>query len=438
MNNRLHVQNFLTGAGLVENTDGVVVAGNPLAGLEQLKTLFGINVKQHTVYPNLYHFSYDQLESPKGHPIVNECRGLILDSNENWEVVSFPFSRFANQGETWAAPIDWNDVRVQEKVDGSLMIVWFYAGKWNVSTKGSPEAGGQVGDFGFTFAQLFEQTLAKTGKQHSSGSSEIYIDYKYNGDLYGDGETVPEILVPGFTYMFELTSIYNRVVCQYGVDPQLTLIGVRNNETLEEIPVAQYADLKLFPLNRFDGIQVVKEYSLNSLSDIETAALALDPMQNEGFVVVDGNFNRVKIKSPSYVAIHHMKDGFGQRRIIRLIQLGETSEVLAYFPEYVDLFNEIKAKIDVMIDGLQAEYDRIKDIPVRKDFALEAQKSKNSGVLFSLYLGKGTNVRDLVLHSKKVVKKATATEDAVEDFAFAADKIEDMIGLKYKPEVVLD
>lgn len=25
----------------------------------------------------------------------------------------------------------------------------------------------------------------------------------------------------------------------------------------------------------------------------------------------------------------------GQRRIIRLIQLGETSEVLTYFPEYV-------------------------------------------------------------------------------------------------------
>ena len=401
--NRLHVQSFLIGAGL--NND------NPLIGLEQLTKVCGIKVKQHPVFTNLYHLSYDQLESPKGHPIVNECRGLILDSTDNWNVVAFPFSRFANQGESWAAPIDWNNVRVQEKVDGSMMILWNYKGQWNVSTKGSPDAGGQVADFGFTFSELFWETL----KSYSTGDFNEWMQVEFS---------------PSYTYTLELTSIYNRVVVQHKVST-LTLIGVRYIPTLLEVSVSQYTDYG-FPT------PVVKEYSLNSLSDIETAAVALDPMQNEGFVVVDGNFNRVKIKSPSYVAIHHMKDGFGQRRIIRLIQLGESSEVLAYFPEYVDLFNEIKAKVDVMIDNLQDEYDRIKHIPVRKDFALEAQKSKNSGVLFSLYLGKGTNVRDLVLHSKKVVKKATATEDAVEDFAFAADKIEDMIGLKYKPEVVLE
>ena len=96
---------------------------------EDLTVELGIKVKQHSLYPELYHFSYDQLESPKDNPIVKECRGLILNSKDNWAVVAYPFNRFANHGESWSAEVDWDSVRVQEKVDGSLMVVWFYDGK---------------------------------------------------------------------------------------------------------------------------------------------------------------------------------------------------------------------------------------------------------------------------------------------------------------------
>jgi hypothetical protein len=161
-------------------------------------------------------------------------------------------------------------------------------------------------------------------------------------------------------------------------------------------------------------VPLVKEYPLNSISEIEAAALALNPVQNEGFVVVDKNFRRVKMKSPSYVMIHHMKEGFGQRRIIRLIQLGETSEVLSYFPEYQQLFTEVQAALDKLILNIEAEYAAIKHLTDRKTFALEAVKSANSGVLFALFLGKTKDVRDYILHSKKIVKKATATEPAEE------------------------
>jgi hypothetical protein len=396
---KLFTQAFLEGAGL---------DGSPLAGLEQLTALFGINVKQHPVYPELYHLSYDQLESPKGHPIVKECRGIILNSADNWAVVAYPFNRFCNYGETWGDTIDWTSVRVQEKVDGSMCILWNYKGTWNVSTKGSPDAGGTVGDFSFTFSELFWKTL----KQYVSDLSDSFE--------------------PTFTYMFELTSRYNRVVVQHN-DPALTLIGVRDNVTYNELPVSQFDRGVLGT-----GIPVVQEFPLTTVKEIETAALALDPMHNEGFVVVDKNFNRVKMKSPSYVMIHHLKDGFGQRRIIRLIQLGEKSEILAYFPEYLDLFNEIESKIDSLILEIEAEYARIKHLTDRKEFALEATKSKNSGVLFALFLGKTTSVRDYILHSKKVMKKATVTDAATEGFMFSEDKIERMIGLSHKQVVVLE
>ena len=284
------------------------------------------------------------------------------------------------------------------------VIFWNYEGEWNVSTKGSPDAGGQCGDFNFTFSDLFWKTLKS----------------------YGMNQFPHPGVMPSYTYIFELTSIYNRVVVQYK-ESALTLTGVRDIsvDTYPEIPVSEFIG---------SSVPVVKEYPLNTISDIEKAALALNPMQNEGFVVVDKNFGRIKMKSPSYVMVHHLKEGFGQRRIIRLIQLGETSEVLSYFPEYLQLFTEVQAAIDKLIDNTEAEYAAIKHITDRKAFAIEAVKSKNSGVLFALYGGRTTSVRDYILHTKKVVNKVTGETD----FAFPADKIEAMIGLKARPELVPD
>ena len=47
-------------------------------GVVSLESEFGIQVKE---YPEegLYVFNYSQIESPKMHPIVMECRGLILN-----------------------------------------------------------------------------------------------------------------------------------------------------------------------------------------------------------------------------------------------------------------------------------------------------------------------------------------------------------------------
>jgi hypothetical protein len=355
--------------------------------VEDLTAELGIAVKQHPRYPELYHFSYDQLESPKDNAIVQECRGLILSSKHDWAVVAYPFKRFGNYGEQWAAPVDWTTARVQEKVDGSLLVMWWYDGRWNVSTKGSPDAGGQVGDWGMTFAELFWETLDRQ-------ELELQTTAAWNLNQ---------------TYLFELTSPYNRVVCSYGKVARLTLIGLRNVIDLLEVAVSSCS---WFP--------TVKEYSLTSVADVLAAAEALDPMSNEGFVVVDAQFNRIKVKSPSYVMIHHMKDGFGQRRIIRLIQLGEQSEVLSYFPEYQELFEDIRAKIDGYLTAVEADYEQIKHISDRKAFAMEATKTRNPGVMFALHQGKATSVRDYILHSRR--------SDGT--FQFTEDKIEHLIGMK--------
>jgi hypothetical protein len=352
---------------------------------EQLKAEFGIRAKPHPKYPNLIHLSYDQIESPSGSELVGDCRGLILDSSTDWDVVAYPFRRFANYGEDWASPIDWESARFTEKLDGSLMIVWFYDDQWQVSTKGSPDASGAVGDFDFTFEELFWQTLFD---QLPAWYDQL-LWYRDADALDGRRMT----LSPHRTYSFELTSPYNRVVCTYGAVNKLTLIGVRENfGPFREIDTNEYAEY----------LPVVQEYPICSVLEALEAVQDLNPIDNEGFVVVDKNFNRVKIKSPKYVELHHLRTGMGIKPLIRLLRMGETREFLTYFPEYQRLIDEIQSQLDAYVADVESTYAGLRQIEDRKAFALEAAKTKHEHMLYALHQGKVTDLRYRMLYEKRV------------------------------------
>lgn len=81
------------------------------------KELF-IDVKPHKEYPNLLLFKYSQIDSPMSNPIVQECRGIILDKDNNWNIVSYPYKKFFNAEEPNASVINWETANVYEKLDG--------------------------------------------------------------------------------------------------------------------------------------------------------------------------------------------------------------------------------------------------------------------------------------------------------------------------------
>lgn len=279
--------------------------------LDQIQSM-GIQVKNHPQFTDLKQFAYDILESHaiKDHPVVCESRGLLLNSADNWNVVAYPFNRFFNWGEPGAVDIDWSTARVQEKLDGSLIVMYYWAGTWHVNTRKTPGAGSSVGDWGISFADLFwrcwNQQYGDTGFAH---------------------------LTPGFTYCWELTSPLNRVVT-HNRDERITLLAVRDSQGQEQ-DVQQYQ-------NAFD---VVRHFEFGSAEAAAQAAEMLDPMEQEGFVVVDAEFRRVKIKSSHYVAIHHTVTSLNTRSIVKLIQRGEADEVMAYFPEILTEFNRIAEHI---------------------------------------------------------------------------------------------
>jgi len=179
--------------------------------LADLAKHYAIKATYSKVNPSLVLLKYNQIDSPMGSPIVQECRGLILDEANDWAIVSHPFHKFFNYGEGHAAKIDWPSAVYLEKLDGSLMQLYFYNGNWFVASSGQPDASGQVHDnANKTFSDLFWQ-----------------IWYEKDVGVLSD-------LDPDFTYLFELTSPENRVVISHA-ESNLTLIGQRNRVTGQEV-----------------------------------------------------------------------------------------------------------------------------------------------------------------------------------------------------------
>ena len=139
-----------------------------------------------------------------------------------------------------------------------------------------------------------------------------------------------------FVFIFELFSNQNRIIVQ-GETDDLLLHGVRDMKTLKEVDPLIFCEKY--------GFIPPKSFSFNSLNEVIDAASKLDPLKQEGYVVVDPHFNRVKVKSQTYVSMHllHHKnsDSTNAQRLLCVIQDNEGSEFLSYFPQWV-IFNFFK------------------------------------------------------------------------------------------------
>ncbi len=209
-------------------------------------------------------------------PVVQEARGIIIDT-EAREVVCWPFRKFGNYNEGYADPIDWSGARVLEKIDGSIIKLWYdhERAKWQFSSSGTIRAEEAFLDSapGLSFQVLIE-------------SAENVSDIPYDR-LHRDR-----------TYLFELVSPHQRIVIRYA-HTKLYHIGTRSNRTGEEFD----EDI---------GVEKPRAFPLSTFEDCLAAVLQLNrasgenEVEKEGYVVVDRNFHRIKIKSPDYIVMHHL------------------------------------------------------------------------------------------------------------------------------------
>lgn len=314
--------------------------------------------KYDAEYPNLLLLNYCQIESPKDCDLTKQCRGLIVDMDDNWKIVAYSYDRFFNVGEGHAAEIDWKTAKVYEKLDGSLITMYHYDGKWRVSTRGNPGAAGPVyGTEGKTFADLFWQAFEASGYELPTVNNQ-------------------------WCFMFELMTPENRIVVHH-TDYRVVLHGARNRVTLDELDpeviAAKY------------GWECVKTYDASSIEEIQQLAKGLKGHETEGFVVRDANFNRVKIKLESYVHLHHLRSTLSPKNMLGLVMTNEGSEFLSYFPEYKEDYDLLEDKFLTLCREVDSVYAKFKNIEDQKEFALAVKDHPLSAAMFSTRAGKVEN-----------------------------------------------
>lgn len=311
-------------------------------------------VKQtHPTLPlTIWNYSQTTQYDGNWNDVTLQCRGLVTDAEGN--VVARPFRKFFNIEEDKHTPTSEFDV--YEKMDGSLIIVFWYVGEWVVASRGS---------------FISEQAVAAQKRLNSMDTSGLSIDT---------------------TYLFELTAPWNRVVVDYGNDEKLTLLGaIRTNDETE----ATYEQLEMIANGA--NFDLVKRY--DGIKDYSTLKGIIKDNQ-EGFVVRFSNGDRMKIKGEEYLRLHKIMTEVSTKSVWEVLSNGDNMEnLLKDVPD--EFYTKIKeyeiSLINKFIEVRDDAIARCASITVRvpdgdrKAFADLAREYQYPGLLFSLLDGKDIN-----------------------------------------------
>ena len=341
----------------------------------------GLVVKQdHTTLPlSIYNYSrtcqYDKLWDD----VTLQCRGLIVDSKNN-KIIVRPFKKFFNYEELIGDKMDHSSiptqgdyVYIQEKMDGSLGILFNYEGEWVMATRGS-----------------------FTSEQATKGL-EI-IKSKYNLDSW----------LKEYAYLVEIIYPENRIVVDYGKEKVVFLSIVLNEgfscwKPTDESELHWTTACSIFVANGIKKTDIVKTEQYFNFSDELYNKLKSENEDNkEGYVLryQPGNF-RMKIKFEEYVRLHRILTNFSTTDIWELLKNGgNMNEFLERVPDEFDTWvRETVKDLVVRYENIEKDYfeifSNLKSQNLdRKEFAVKAIHYRHSSVLFSMLDGK--NYSDII------------------------------------------
>ena len=331
---------------------------------------------------NLVIFKYNQFNSDFSNKIVKESRGIILEKG-TWNIVAHPFDKFFNYGEIYAYNLILDDSYVVEKVDGSIIKVYFYDGEWRVATNGTIDADDASNMDGISFSKIFFDVVSKE-----------------------DFEKLTAEFSPNLTYMFELVHPSNQIVVDYEGVKELVFIGLKENDgELRDFNIFHKSIKKKYE-KMFKGysIRFPRLFDLKDVKDVSELSEIADKENEkgngfEGFIVVqfkdDLVVGRVKVKSPKYVHLHHVATGEGvTNNLVGVLLDNEEEEFEVYLDKLPDSVKEeyklLKKRYFELIEYLskEGEYYRKRAPEMsRKELALEIQdkiKRDRVGFIFTM------------------------------------------------------
>ena len=314
-----------------------------------------IRRKNHSTLPLVIQNYTEKCQIEKAwDEITNICRGLITDIDGN--IIARSFDKFHNIEDNRHQVS--TDFIVQEKVDGSLGILFYYDKKWHFASRGSFDS---------------EQALK---------AKEILKDqYSVDG------------LDESHSYIFEIIYPSNRVVVDYAGKTELVYLA-------SFLPDGQeFFEKDLMLAN---GFPVVKEY--DGISDF-TKIQELDWKNAEGFVVIfkhKNGISRCKIKFENYKALHRIVTNLSPLSVWNWFSSGrEMTDFDApdeWHAWYTRVWRSFQQKKDDAMRSIEKTFESIKDIENRGDFARKVKEldAGNSSIYFALRDNRVSKVHEMI------------------------------------------
>lgn len=323
-----------------------------------------IDMNGNIKFPNLYMLSYSQFNSDFNNPIVKACRGCIVEViNDKAKMICTPFYKFGNYGESYCDNIDWNTAKVLDKVDGSLLKLFNYNDEWIWVTNN-----------GWNIEALLQERLISSFKEIETDDAKSFNDLKEYAlsTLFTNQELEDwyNNLDKDYTYMFELISPNNRILCDYS-HTELYFLGKRNRNTYLE---TNYDDL--CNDNNFKKFKKVKQFDLHDINSVLALCNSYDTIEKEGVVICDAEFNRIKIKCAHYLKLKYIRNEciYNKNKLYIHLQDGNLDDIYNIFPEQKVIFNEIVEVKNKALKNLNKIYDftinEYSKYNSRKDFAI--------------------------------------------------------------------
>ena len=246
----------------------------------------------HPTLPiSVYNYSRETQFKNDWDEITLSMRGTIID--DKGYVVASAFPKFFNYEEVAdKVPLKGDYVYVQEKVDGSLGLLFYYEGEWHLATKGS-----------------------FTSDQAKKGMEILKERYKF----------FDQIFMTHVTYIVEIIYPENRIVVDYNGKDRIVFLST-SIDGVEQHWTTSLSIFKASGIKKGDIVKCEQHFSFGE--DLYKSLKEKDTKNEEGFVLLFQPYFRMKIKFNEYVRLHRLLTNFSNVDIWETLKDGRDINIL--------------------------------------------------------------------------------------------------------------
>lgn len=268
--------------------------------------------------------SYKRSVSNMSNDSCKYLRGLIFN-RDTMDILCYGLNG-RSDNDQFRNENSFENIKVEESVDGTMINLFYYNDTWQVSTK----------------------TMINAADSHFYSKRsflDLFMDAKGDYDL--------DTLEKGYTYTFVLVHPENRIVSDYD-KCELVHVHTRNMETLK------YEDKDI-------GIRRPIVYNdIKSYSELDTTLETL-VYNNEGFMLYnkDDRNVRTKCKGKAYNKVKDLR-GNHRNNLYRILELRKENdrdkykEYFNFYPEFKDDDYFLSSEIKNIISDILTIYNSVK------------------------------------------------------------------------------